>query len=436
MAPQLAEGLDPSQHRSDSPKLVDGARWEQSSGNASRSLLLMTVVRTITWGCGHGRRYRGIRAAAASGSATLGSSIRSTAGVTVTSGREAVGVSSEERDPRRALVPDDIHIAIERINSDFYRQRPHSYLLHRVQALTMLCGRPDVVSETLAAGIDLAGISMTYPNWSPELADHLDFLTLEAEVLLFQTAEALLRLVLAHAPTDESSPALNQAALKSHTKFYRRLEQLIRDASDESLDHIVINTIHGTDSIAPLQMEPIDGQGGKLEPSQAGLEEGRANLRGLLRYLADYVLSDDCRDVYNSAKHGLATRTGNFGFRLGGGDGQRPITDQSGQALMCIAVGKRDEHGELPVDNVVVWSNPAEALGVIYMSLHAMDAVWQLGKLRQTKQEPDEGFCFRTFEGYSVDTIRQAAYDLGPSRGEGFAFATIPHFRLPTGVVL
>lgn len=354
----------------------------------------------------------------------------------VTSGREAVAVSSEERDPRTALVSDDIDIAIERINSDFYRQRPHSYLLHRVQALTMICGRPDVVSETLAAGVELAGISMTYPNWSPEPEAHLDYLTLEAEVLLFQTAEALLRLVLAHAPTDGSSPALNQAALKSHTEFYRRLEQHIRDASDDALDHIVINTIHGTDSIGPLQLQPIDGDDVGVAPSQTGLEEGRDNLRGLLRYLADYVLSDSCRDVYNSAKHGLATRTGNLGFRLGGGDGQRPITDQSGQALTCIAVGRRNEHGELPVDNVVVWSNPAEALGVIYMSLHVMDAVWQLGKLRHTREEPDEGFCFRTFEGYSVDTIRQAAYNLGPSRGEGFAFATIPHFRLPTGVVL
>lgn len=345
-------------------------------------------------------------------------------------------MTDREADSEQALIPSDVAIAVQRINDQFYQQRPHMYLRHRMDALAMVSGEPDIVSQTLAGGVDLAGLSISKTTGSSDPDEHDEYLALESQVLLFQTAEALLRLILAHATTDGTSPALNQAALKSHRHFYRQVNDYIYEASDDDLDELIIWTVQGTDSIAGVEFEPIPTSSAVGLPTQEGLETGRTNLRGLLRYLANHVLSDNTRDMYNSAKHGLAAQPGIVGFRIGGEDGQPVLTDQHGYALMCVSVGPRDDEGLRPVDQVFVWSNPAEALAITNWSIDVMDAVWQLGKLRHTGKQAEEGFIFRTFEHPSIDTIRKAAYDLGPSRGDGPAFATIPHFRLPTGIAI
>src|SRR5690606_13630063 len=148
-----------------------------------------------------------------------------------------------------------------------------------------------------------------------------------------------------------------------------------------------------------------------------------ANLRELLRYLADYVLDLNYRAVYNAAKHGLAMRSGVTGFRIGEGD--QTLVDQSGQSLSTFAIGKR-RNGEAPVEQVTVWSNPSFNIGVIRFSLEVLEAIWQLGRFRFVGQPDDEPFHFRTFQGTSLADLHRLTYDAGPSRGEGPAFLTLP----------
>ncbi len=319
---------------------------------------------------------------------------------------------------------------MELINADFYRQRPHSYLIHRMFGLAMLSGRPDLVEGALGEGIQLGEHDIRLSGSGMELNDEerAAFLTAELEILMYHSAESLLRLVLAHARPDLPSPALNLAALNPQYVLYGQAKDAIVDADDDALDALIVTAIHGCWTI-PAEAEFEGGD----PPTDEGLEVGRANLREFLRYAAIYIGSRDYQDVYNAAKHGLAVRTGNAGFRLGAGD--QPIIDQSGEALQCLSVPK-DRSKE--IEQVTVWSNPGLVFGFLHLALDVMDQVWALGRVRfaQPHLDDDPGLAFRTFEAPLWSDVKRLTYDMGPSRGDGPKFITMPTMRWPLGWVL
>lgn len=318
---------------------------------------------------------------------------------------------------------------LREINREFYRQRPQEYLYRRLMSLMLMVGRPDAVADALAEGVEVGLAKLQHPGWPVDDEAHVDYLTQEAEVLHFLTAESVLRMVLAHGRHDSTSPALNLIGLRSHRQFYDAIERSIRDADDDTLNDLIVGAVHGSDGDG-LMLAPLPGEAHVATPD---FEAGRQNLRELLRHLASYVLEPNYRDVYNAAKHGLTMRSGVTGFRLG--DRDRPLVDQSGQSLSCFAIGQRRD-GEAPVDTVTVWSNASFNIGVIRLSLEVLESIWQLGRFRFVGQPDDEPFRFRTFQAPTLFELHRLTYDSGPSRGRGPAFATIPHMRWPTGIVV
>lgn len=320
--------------------------------------------------------------------------------------------------------------SMEHINADFYRQRPHAYLIHRMLGLAMLSGRPDLVATALSEGIQLGehDVRLRGDGMGLDDEERAAFLTAELEILMYHSAESLLRLVLAHARPDLPSPAINLAALNPQYVLYRQAKKAIVDAEDDALDHLIATAIHGCWTISPeAEFEGDD------PPTDQGLEVGRANLRDFLRYAANYIGNRDYQDVYNSAKHGLAVRTGNAGFRMGRPD--QLLIDQSGEALQCISV-PRDRSQE--IEQVTVWSNPGLVFGFLHMALDVMDQVWTLGRFRfaPPDHDADPGILFRTFEAPLWSDLKRLTYDMGPSRGDGPKFITMPTMRWPLGWVL
>lgn len=319
--------------------------------------------------------------------------------------------------------------SIETINREFYRQRPHSYLLRRLVGLVVTVGRPDLVDSAFEDGITLGQHDVRWSGVKLDEDEEQSYLTSEIEVLTYHSAESLLRLVLAHGRPDLPSPAFNLAGLNPQAELYKRAKHNVVDADDESLDALIVASIHGCEAIPEGAFTS-----GADAPTDDGLAGGRANLRDLLRYAANYIGNRDYQDVYNAAKHGLAVRTGNAGFRLGGGPDGQPIIDQSGEALHCLSA-PRDRSKE--VEQVTVWSNPGLSFGFIQLALQVMDQVWSLGKFRYAAADfESENFYFRTFEAPLWTDIQRLTYEMGPSRGDGMQFITMPTMRWPLGWVL
>src|SRR5690348_10436328 len=95
----------------------------------------------------------------------------------------------------------------QRLNAEFYRASPHTYFRDRLQMLALRAVNPTVIDEAVGdEGITWGRLHLVadgHPNASPETAAeredaHSRFLVAESQVLLHHTAEALLRMYLAH----------------------------------------------------------------------------------------------------------------------------------------------------------------------------------------------------------------------------------------------
>jgi hypothetical protein len=293
--------------------------------------------------------------------------------------------------------------------------------------MAIMTGCPDVVRGALADGIDLGLAHLGSDDWDASEERRMSYLAMESEVLLYHTAECLLRLILAHAPLDSrSSPPLTLAGLRRPGDLYDAIRDTIVDLDDDQLNEVIARTIYG--------FRPWDGIPPELadEPCNATSEmfdEGLANLRDILRYLGEHVRGADFKAMNNAAKHGLAIRLGEHGFALGdvGPNGKRPI-DQRGPALTCIDLA-RDPTGQgRLVEQVIVWSNPTRNIGFIFLMIDLIDAVWELGRALHTDHV---GRTFRVFDKVGVDTVLVNSRKDGPSPEN---FYEIPHMRIPLGL--
>lgn len=294
--------------------------------------------------------------------------------------------------------------------------------------MAIMAGRPDLVAEALAEGVHVGTAVLRHEAWETDDEAQVGYLAIESEVLLYHAVEALLRLLIAHYPHNSSSPALNLAALTSHRAFYNEVRRHFLDSSDDQLEHLVERTVHGFRS--PEGMPEIDHSAFTAEAAR----QGKENLREILRYLGRFILEDNRRYVNNSAKHGLAVRSGEHGFRIGGGSPEDPvIIDQHGQALSCLAVRTEQMSGQTVVDEVVVWSNPVRNIALINLVLDIMESAWLIGKNRVLG---DPGVLIRLFDTYGLHDILSLSRSSGPTTGEGLPFVEIPHMRLPLGIAL
>ena len=344
----------------------------------------------------------------------------------------SIEFAQEQRYARRMTVQPEEEVAFQRsldaVNREFYRQAPSDYFKRRLYSMAMMAGRPDLVRCALAEGLSVGAATFHHAHWPVDDEYQNAYLAVESEVILYHASEALLRLLIAHYPRDGSLPALNLAAVTSHQEFYGKVRSHFVDSTDEQLDHLIERTIHGFRS--PEGMPTVDDP--EFTPQAAVM--GKANLRPLLRYLARLLLEDDYRFINNAAKHGLAVRAAEHGFRLGGRTPDaRPIVDQRGEAVSCITVVKDRTSGETVVDQVVIWSNPIRNLALVDYLLEVMESLWSVARNRFLGEE---GVIVRLFHSYGLEEIFNVSRGSGAGTGDGLRFLEIPHVRLPLGIVL
>lgn len=318
--------------------------------------------------------------------------------------------------------------SLDAINREFYRQSPRDYFERRLYSMAMMAGRPELVRDALADGLSVGAATFHHANWPVHDERQRDYLAVESQAILYHAAEAVLRLLIAHYPRDGSSPALNLAAMTSHREFYSKLRSYFVESTDDQLDHLIERTIHGFTS--PEGMPTIDDP--EFTPEAA--MKGKANLRTLLRYLARLVLEEDYRFINNAAKHGLAVRAGEHGFRIGGTTpDDRPMVDQSGEALGCLAVVRDRASNQTGVDQVIVWANPVRNVAIIDYVLVVVDSMWSIARNRILDEQQ---VVVRLFHTHGLETIFNLSRDSGPDAGAGLPFLEIPHVRLPLGITL
>jgi hypothetical protein len=189
----------------------------------------------------------------------------------------------------------DVDGQLRSLNAQFYAADPAHYLRLRLMSLLVLVCRADDVAAAIRGGISYAGVTVVYDMEEEDDSEGDEeflrrYATAESQVLLHQTAEALIRLFLAHADTPDC-PWLEVALRTDFARFKRDVEGWILAPGREALlRDAVARVFTGQQSI----------------PTDAGIEwdRGVENLVRFVRRFAEIWLTD--APLYNSLKHGLA----------------------------------------------------------------------------------------------------------------------------------
>lgn len=128
---------------------------------------------------------------------------------------------------------------IRSLNQQFYAADPAHYLRLRLMSLLVLVGRSEDVAAAIRSGVSYAGITVVSSGDEEDDAENDEeflrrYATAESQVLLHQTAEAVIRLFLAHADSPDC-PWLEVAMRSDFAQFKRDVESWTLAVGRESL---------------------------------------------------------------------------------------------------------------------------------------------------------------------------------------------------------
>jgi hypothetical protein len=262
--------------------------------------------------------------------------------------------------------PEDTDLAPEQfpeLNMQFYATNPASYFKRRLHLLLIAAGASDTVQELLTEGVRYEGIiSMLEPpeDTDAEERERQAFLTTEAEVLLHHASEALLRLYFAHVERPQC-PWLECARLRSFTKFNQQVDAF-RQLPLRNYRQDVAEVFLGS----------------MPDESNSEAVEAVETIGRLLKVLADRLLED--KNLYNSAKHGLAVIAGESSIAISSDGGELAFGSQ-GQSLSFLET--RDISVKEPKWHVTTrWVNTKQAMWLTMMAITEMMSLWSVAKYR------------------------------------------------------
>jgi len=123
-----------------------------------------------------------------------------------------------------------------RLNGSFYDQDPTAYFRNRASLLALRAVKGEELADLLGFQWGNLYVGVEGVDRTPEEADEITtrFVVAESQVLLHHTAEAAIRLFLAHAVNPEC-PWLEMAALLNFNEFRNHLDQLAAPSVPDSL---------------------------------------------------------------------------------------------------------------------------------------------------------------------------------------------------------
>ena len=273
------------------------------------------------------------------------------------------------------MKPEDIDLADEnapRLNADFYRSEPHKYFLHRLSNLMLVAGKDEelarLINEGLSFGLVSIGKREPEPYKDTDRESALQFVALEAEVLLHHATETLLRLFLAHSGAPPS-PWLVLSRLRNFREFKKQIEKrfLTDEPGDRRSD--IAEVFYGTHE--PSDYAP--------PPSEADWAETIQSIDRFLVGFSATLLGN--AHLYNAAKHGLAVKPGEHGLTLG--DKEDPIIQRHGMALHYLEVV--DSKWRRKIE----WVETGTSVVRILVAAQLMEQMWTVGRRRYTETEDE-----------------------------------------------
>jgi hypothetical protein len=254
---------------------------------------------------------------------------------------------------------------IRALNEQFYAADPAHYLRLRLASLLVLVDRPEDVEAMVRSGVSYAGVTLVAEANADDEADEDDdeflrrYATAESQVLLHQTAEAVIRLFLAHADAQDC-PWLEVAMRSDFGPFKRDVERWILAPGREPILR---------DAVARVFTGRQD------TPPEGGVEwdRGVEHLVEFVRRFADLWLTDS--RLYNSLKHGLAVIPSAALVLI---DSQ---VMGDGPSLASLEYERRDG-GVRHWSIVTRWIDLQESLALIEVGQQMIGALWAIARAR------------------------------------------------------
>jgi len=266
----------------------------------------------------------------------------------------------------------------QQLNEQFYAAEPSEYFRTRLLTLLLLAGRTDDLLGLLREGVEHAGVTAKVDaDAEIDAASMARYVAVESQVLLHSAAEALIRLLLAHA----GSPPCPWFEVSSETSF-RRFKKRVED-------EVISPRRRGTfeEQVAVVLL-------GRRQPGPDDdpkrWKEATENLASFVRVLAERWLKD--ARLYNAMKHGLAVVPGDAVFQ---------VLDDDDKAIR-LGEGTSVEYLEsTPWENdrrqwqtTTRWLDVRESLGLVEVACLMIDSLWLVAKYRYLRVGGEDRLFF------------------------------------------
>lgn len=254
------------------------------------------------------------------------------------------------------------------LNAKFYQGSPHAYFERRLKSLAVAVGDGREFDDLLRSGVSYGTFNMTYDGNDSEQSqkDVDDYAAVESLVLLHHTAEATLRLYLAHAHRNQC-PWLEIAKLTSPREFKKRVSVLAASlGDDEVLDDLT--------EVFSYSSTPEFLQGG--DPT-AMWSDHRAGLRDLITEMSRIILED--AHIYNAAKHGMAIVSSVSGFSLGDSEDGEPLIHKEGPSLTFLELNQVSDSAKY-WHQTSAWVDPRTSMAITYLLIQLIESLWRSAK--------------------------------------------------------
>ena len=252
------------------------------------------------------------------------------------------------------------------MNRSFYQPvGPHHYLLGRLRGVVLQVVGHEQLPESFDREFTVEDLTIKWPFDADEddTKEREAFLTSESIVLLHHTAEAFVRLFLAHRGKPPC-PWLKAAGLRNN--FASHLKRLGTDLKEPASSEDLMEVFAGS------RTRPEDNP----MPEDAWTDMA-AGLRLLMQH-AVRLLTDDVR-LYNAAKHGLAILPGAASMAFGDQDSPYAV-NASGPSVTHLETG-RTSAGEQWMSKTT-WVHPQMNLTLVSLMCRQIGNLWEVATAR------------------------------------------------------
>lgn len=280
------------------------------------------------------------------------------------------GATELRKQSSSAGVHEGVHISVEgELNRRFYERAPHVYFQRRLFLLAVMANKGDALDQLAEEPLRLGTVLFTSQEAEGvrpivESDDDLDaYVTSEAEMLLHHSAEALMRLFLAHRSM-APCPWLEVARLLSFRDFKQAVSEDVVNAPSGLLQEQVR---------AVFLAESVE-----VEQQSLGTYES------LLRRVGKHLL--DRANLYNSAKHGFTVNPSQASLAITPED-SRGIPDVAGG--FALGSGPALDYLESERDEVgrfwrlkTTWVDVPRTASLAHLVCRAMGSLWGVARAR------------------------------------------------------